>query len=210
MKIKYPRTFHLPWSLSLTCDDKRLKDVSCFEGKEVIVTEKMDGENTSMYRDGIHARSLDGRDHVSRSWVKQLQASIAREIPDGWRICGENLFAKHSLGYDSLRSYFYVFSIWNEKNECLSWDDTVEWCNLLGLETMSVLGRWFLFDEDVIRGISIDPTVSEGYVLRNASSFHFDNFRSNVAKYVRKDHVQTDTHWMLTAIEKNGLKSVTD
>lgn len=210
MKMKYPKTAHLQWSLSLTSDDKRLKDVTCFEGKEVVVTEKMDGENTSMYCDGIHARSLDGRDHISRSWVKQLHASIANEIPVGWRICGENLFARHSVGYDSLKSYFYAFSVWNEKNECLSWDDTVEWCNLLGLETVPVLGRWFLFDKAVIRGISIDPSVCEGYVLRNASSFHFNEFRSNVAKFVRKDHVQTDAHWMLSKIVPNGVKSVTD
>ena len=35
-------------------------------GKQVIVTEKMDGENTSMYRHRIHARSIDSLPHPSR------------------------------------------------------------------------------------------------------------------------------------------------
>lgn len=36
----------------------------------VVITEKMDGENTTLYRDGLHARSLDSRHHPSRNWVK--------------------------------------------------------------------------------------------------------------------------------------------
>ncbi|MFT5465446.1 MAG: hypothetical protein ACI8UO_000541 [Verrucomicrobiales bacterium] len=57
--IKYPRTLHLPWSPGSTNDDCFLNGVSHFEGREVVVTEKLDGENTSMYRGGIHARTLD-------------------------------------------------------------------------------------------------------------------------------------------------------
>jgi hypothetical protein len=33
-----------------------------------------------------------------------------------------------------------VFSIWNEQN-ALSWDETVEWAELLGLFTVPVLWR---------------------------------------------------------------------
>jgi len=43
--VKYPKTFHLPWSLGLRSDDKRLKDLSRFINQEVVVTEKVDGEN---------------------------------------------------------------------------------------------------------------------------------------------------------------------
>ena len=56
---KYPRTFHLPFSKGSTSDDKFLKDYSNFENKDIIVTLKMDGENTTMYNDHIHARSLE-------------------------------------------------------------------------------------------------------------------------------------------------------
>lgn len=106
MRYKYPRTLHLPWSESVQSDDKMVSSCQHFEGKEVVVTEKMDGENTSIYCDGIHARSLDSRHHPSRSWVKGLQARIGWQIPEGWRLCGENVYAVHSIRYDDLESYF--------------------------------------------------------------------------------------------------------
>ena len=60
-RIKYPRTPHLPYSMSKTDDDKTLPDDSQFEDMNVVVTIKMDGENTTIYPDGyVHARSLDG------------------------------------------------------------------------------------------------------------------------------------------------------
>lgn len=96
-RFKYPRTPHLPWSPGFTADDLRNKTTALFDGKEVVVTEKMDGENTTMYRDYIHARSVDGRSHPSRAWVKQLHGRICFDIPEGWRFCGENMYAQHSI-----------------------------------------------------------------------------------------------------------------
>jgi hypothetical protein len=81
---KYPRTFHLPWSEAVTSDDKVVPSVVHFEGNRVVVTEKMDGENTTMYRDYVHARSLDSKGGEDRAWVKQFWASIRSEIPEGW------------------------------------------------------------------------------------------------------------------------------
>ena len=43
--IKYPRTRHVPWSKSINKDDSVFPNMSSFEGREVVVTEKMDGEN---------------------------------------------------------------------------------------------------------------------------------------------------------------------
>ena len=123
---KYPRTPHLPWSPGASSDDVWIDTFALFEGSEVVITEKMDGENTTLYADHIHARSLDSRHHPSRSWVKGLHQSIAHLIPAGWRICGENLYARHSVGYEALPSYFMVFSIWDEHNHCLGWEQTVE------------------------------------------------------------------------------------
>ena len=108
---KYPRTPHLPWSQGASADDSLLKDSKLFEGQEVVITEKMDGENTTMYPDHIHARSIDSRHHPSRTWVKSLHGSIAHLIPQGWRLCGENLYAQHSIAYEGLKSYFYLFSV---------------------------------------------------------------------------------------------------
>jgi len=43
--VKYPRTYHLPWSPGVTKDDRVIKSTNVFEGREVVVTVKMDGEN---------------------------------------------------------------------------------------------------------------------------------------------------------------------
>ena len=109
-RYKHPRILHLPWSPGISRDDKVLDDPSIFVDKQVVVTEKMDGENTTFYKDGLHARSVNSGSHPSRSWVKDLHARMAWRIPEGIRICGENLYAKHSIHYTDLPSYFLVFS----------------------------------------------------------------------------------------------------
>lgn len=43
--VKYPRTHHFPWSGNINDDDRVMTDLSRFEGRRVIVTEKLDGEN---------------------------------------------------------------------------------------------------------------------------------------------------------------------
>lgn len=209
MLQKYPRTPHLPWSPGFTSDDEVSKSVAHFEGKEIVVTEKMDGENTSLYRDHLHARSLDSGHHPSRNWIKKLHAQIAKDIPEGWRVCGENLYARHSIGYENLPSYFMVFSIWNERNEALSWSDTLEWTELLGLNHVTVLyrGEW---NEKAVRACynpSEHLSTREGYVVRVANSFDYKDFAKSLGKFVRKNHVQTSEHWMHQAVVPNGLLS---
>lgn len=70
--VKYPRTLHLPWSPNLQNDDRRMEDISGMKGQEVVVTLKMDGENTSCYRDHVHARSLDSGSH-EESFAERLR-----------------------------------------------------------------------------------------------------------------------------------------
>lgn len=205
--VKYPRTHHLPWSPGLTDDDRLMDSLAAFEGKRVVVTRKQDGENTTLYRDYIHARSLDGRSHPSRDWVKQFWSTVAGDIPEGWRICGENLFAKHSIAYDDLPSYFMGFSVWDERNRCLPWDDTMEWFTLLGIVPVPVLHDG-VFDEKTVKGLwkPGDEARHEGYVLRVADGFAYGEFRRKVGKFVRAGHVMTTPHWMHgRAIERNGL-----
>lgn len=207
MGLKYNRTPHFSWS-SPTSDDKVLSSANQFLGKEIIVTEKLDGECTGMSNQLCHARSLDSKDHPSRHWVKQLHASIKEEIPAGWKVFGENLYAKHSIHYRNLPSYFFVFCIYDDNNICLSWDDIKEWCSLMDLCTVPELYRG-IWDEEYIkslwRGLSVFGGEGEGYVVRVIDSFHYNQFGNNVAKWVRKDHVQTSSHWMQETLVKNLL-----
>ncbi|MFC4425028.1 RNA ligase family protein [Deinococcus navajonensis] len=205
-RVKYPRTPHLPWSPGASSDDTRMMDVRAFEGQDVVVTEKLDGENTTLYRDGLHARSLDPRPHPSRDWVKALQGRIGFRLPPGWRACGENLYARHSLAYEALDAYFYLFSVWDDTNSCLSWEDTQRWAEELGVPTPTVLyrGEW---NERLVRNIPVNEAQMEGYVVRSAAAFPFGAFAQRVAKWVRAGHVQTDEHWLRRAVVPNGLRT---
>lgn len=207
--VKYPRTYHLPWSPGLTKDDRQHRDMSNFQGREVVMTLKMDGENTTMYQDHIHARSVDSGGHLSRNWVKGFHAQRQGDIPHEWRICGENLYAKHSIAYDKLPSYFLGFSVWNDRNECLSWDETLEWFDLLDIIPVAVLYRG-IYDEKRIKDLEkdFDFDRDEGYVLRVTDSLSYGEFRNCVGKFVRKDHVQTAKHWFRgQVITPNKLKN---
>lgn len=204
-RFKYPRTFHMPFSPGVQSDDKVIKSTDRFVGQRVILTEKMDGENTSMYRDGLHARSLDSGHHPSRDMVKRIWSMISYQIPEGVRICGENVYAKHSIAYDNLEAYFYAFSMW-EYDECYNWDFTVQTIADLNLPMVKVLYDG-IYDEKIIRDIceGLDHARVEGAVLRIADTFKYDEFDQCVMKYVRKGHVQTGDHWMHSAIVPNKL-----
>jgi hypothetical protein len=205
-RVKYPRTFHLPWSGKISADDRVVDDADAlFSGRQVVVTAKMDGENTTLYRDGMHARSIDGRHRPEQEFVRAMHGAIAHDIPENWRVCGENLYAKHAIHYQHLASYFQVFSIWNDKNTCLSWDETVEWAALLGLQTVPVLyrGEW---SNQVMQTCAMLRTFEhgdliEGHVVRLADGFRYRDFRKSTAKYVRPDHVAAHGGGVIVANE---------
>jgi len=203
---KYPRTFHVPWSKAITSDDKVRNDMDFFDGKEVVVTRKMDGENTTMYDDHIHARSIDSKYHPSRTWVKSLHSTIRFKLSENQSICGENMFWVHSIVYTDLPSYFLMFGFW-EGDVCASWNDTLKIASDLELSMVSVLYRG-VYDETLIKELHTEDMDSkhEGYVIRIADSFHRNDFTKCVAKYVREGHVQTDSHWMRTGGELNMVR----
>ncbi len=207
-RVKYPRTYHLPWSPGATKDDRKMPDTLAFEGEDVVVTIKMDGEQTTMYRDGFHARSLDTPSHPSRDWLWGLHRRVGHEIPEGWRLCGENLYAKHSIHYKDLPAHFLLFSVWNEKNEALSWEETLEWSEMLDLVTVDsfYMGPW---DQKYMKGLDLQEhrgNPCEGYVVRVERSFRYGEFSKVVGKYVREGHVHTHGHWMREAVVPNGLR----
>ena len=210
-RTKYPRSFHLPWSLGSTDDDNTLSGVAHFVGQEIVVTEKLDGENTTIYPDGyMHARSLDGRTHESQTWVRALAGRIGRDIPSTMRICGENVYARHSIGYEALETYFYVFGIF-EGDVSLSWDEVEAYSEMLGLKTVPVLYRG-LWDEAAIKGCYTGTSrcggIQEGYVVRLAKSFTRDEYPVSLAKFVRANHVvEGAAHWRSCTVTPNTLRT---
>lgn len=196
---KYPRTPHIPSSPGATSDDKWATPkalANLTDGKEIVVSEKLDGGNLTWYRDYFHGRSLDSG---TRAWDQQARALWAQkrfDIPEGWRVSGESLYARRSVAYDNLPGLYMVFGIWDDTNTLLSWDDMVEWCEMLDLPHVPLLYRGNDFDEAVNAWFQQrDEETSEGFVLRNAGRIAYDDFSMNVAKWVRAGHVRTRADW---------------
>ncbi len=195
-RYKFPRMSHLPRSIYVGADDKRVSDISHLHNREIVITEKIDGENTAFYPDYIHARSITGNYHPSQSWVRGYHASIKHLIPHGYRIYGENVYACHSIKYNKLSTYFYVILVVNN-DMILSWKDTKEFCQGVGMETVP---EYYcgIFDEDVL--IEYENCFShygdraEGYVIRSSDSIEYDNFSYNFYKFV-KSPILSQEHW---------------
>lgn len=206
-RYKYPRTVHLPYSLSKTADDKKLKSDEFFQNKEVIVTLKLDGENTSIYSDGfVHARSINSGNHISRSWVKNFAAGL--QLPEGTRVCGENLWAEHTISYDDLESYFYGFSLWAGE-QCESWDATETFFEKHNIKCVPVIYRG-IYDPAKILSEFYDnyEDKHEGFVVRTNQKFLSVEFGFNVAKFIKQDFtIDSSNHWLFSkSIKKNKLK----
>lgn len=207
---KYPRTPHLPWSPGGTSDDKRLSSIDNFVGKELLITEKMDGSNVCLTSTNVFARSHSGvPSHASFDLLKAQHAQIKHKIDAGLSVFGEWIYAVHSINYTKLPSYFMIFGVRDdETGEWYSWDLVEELAKDLGFPTVPVLFRGYTSDlEQLTTDLSKNPSTcgpeKEGVVVRILGALEEHTF--NMAKYVRKNHVQTDDHWMHKEITKNLL-----
>jgi len=211
LRVKFPRIPHLPWSPGRTSDDLALEAIDRFVGREVVVTEKVDGECSALYRDGLHARSIDSKAHPSRSWLKAFHAQIKHNLHYGFQYCGENLYAKHSIEYKALSSYFLLFGVHQLEMHApgvLSWDSTLSEVQRIGVDVVPTLYRGPWNERAVMAcytGQSRFGGDQEGYVVRLADEFPLPEFATSVAKFVRADHVQTDDHWSLKKVVPNRL-----
>jgi len=192
--MKYARTPHLKWSIGGTADDIRLANTSHFNNKTLLYSEKLDGECSCLTRDTIHARSEDGYCKSWQTYMKSYWNNMKHNIPDDMTIFGENLYAIHSIEYNSLPSYFFVFNI-VYKGVFISYQEMSEWCELLDLHKVPVFLKSDRLVEMEIPSKSAFGDVCEGYVVRNIEAFPIEEFQYNVAKCVRENHVKTDEHW---------------
>lgn len=208
---KHPRTFHFEFSGGLQSDDKLIESLAAFEGKRVIATVKMDGENASLYTNYTHARSIDSRHNFTRDWVKKMHSVIRHDIPENIALIGENLWAEHAIRYPDgyLESYFYLFAVLEDGNRYLSFDDVLAYAEMLDLPVPHVLYD-DIFDLKKLKAIAdnLDTSLVEGFVVRVADSFAFDEYSACVAKFVRQGHVQEDAeHWLKNARQNGALKT---
>jgi len=215
VSAKYPRSFHLPWSPGGTSDDKRLHDVSRLIGVELVITEKCDGSNLTYTRTSVFSRSHAGPPgHPSFALAKATHGRIAHLISEGISVFCEYCYAVHSIAYQSLPDYSLVFGV-RDDTEGLwwDWDMVAAQAADLGLPTVPVVFRGAVTSERELQSLterlSSQPSVlggqREGVVVRPSSGFADADFSKSLGKWVRKDHVQTDEHWMHQSITPQKL-----
>jgi hypothetical protein len=200
---KYNRTYHLPFSPGSTNDDRISGSVNSLLNIDIVITEKLDGENCGMTRGGVYARSHAA--FTTSPWsreVRQIHSLIKNSIDEDVFLFGENMEGIHSIEYTNLESYFYLFGV-RDNNIWIPWESVEEYAYLLDIPTVPVLFKGAIKTEkelrETVENIVKQPSSlggsREGIVIRNAALFHNDDFSENVMKWVRKGHIQTDEHW---------------
>ena len=214
---KYPRTYHFPFSPGTTSDDRIAKSYDGLLDDPIVITEKLDGENTCLNQYGVFARSHAAP--TRNPWASYLWDtwnSLHKQLGD-LELFGESLYAVHSIRYGRLESYYYLFAI-REGDRWLAWDEVQFYAGVLGLPTVPVLYSGQAADlpgDDrvpaaeklkafILNAVAQPSSLSdpagevsprEGAVARVARSFTNEEFPARVFKWVRKGHVQTDQHW---------------
>jgi hypothetical protein len=198
-------------------------------GVPIVLTEKMDGSNTSLEREGCFARTHAGAPtHKSFDQLKALHATIKHLLPKHIQYFGEWCYAKHSIAYEELPGYFLMFgirelqiagyNIGGKEGEDLSywydWQTVEDMATILGVHTVPVLFKGQVSSEKELQELverlmkqpSVCGGVREGVVARVNGTFKEPEFSSCVMKCVRANHVQTTEHWKDQEITKNKLK----
>ena len=114
-----------------------------------------------------------------------------RRIPAGWRVCGENMYARHSIAYEDLDSWFYGFSVWDRRALPGLGPDRRASCGL-GVPAPPVLWRGHVRRAGAARA-AVDPARQEGYVVRTVDGFAARRVRA-ARRQVGAARARTDRH----------------
>lgn len=230
---KYGRTYHYPFSPGTTSDDRINSDWwSHIQNIDTLIhTEKLDGENNCLNRHGVFARSHGAP--TQSAWSQQIRQrwQLIKDDLGNIELFGENLYAVHSIEYQHIEDYFYVFAV-RQGEYWLSWEEVQFYAALFDFPTVPQLvlpvNKQMTEQEyasSLIAAASLDSQFiahdthtgqacsMEGIVSRDSQGFHVDDFISHVFKYVRKNHVKTDIHWKRNwqraklAFERQGEQS---
>ena len=141
---KYPSTQHLPFSPGLGDGDSQLTIAACasfFEGSPLLIlTEKLDGGNCCIKNGTVYARTH--KHPAKHPWFDPLKAMhhvLAHTVAHpNLELFGENMTATHSIHYDNLTSYFYLFGA-RKRGVWCSWDEVERIAGALGIPTVPVV-----------------------------------------------------------------------
>lgn len=201
--MKYPRTPYWPSSPAVAPDGRITRDPAAFIGQEIVMTEKLDGGNTLLYRGNAYGRSVSMP--ATAPWFGLVKKHHAWKTTGlDCYLYGEDIYGVHSIAYAPVSEdrTFYAFAL--RRGEIFeSHDALVELAGKLNMPVVPVLWRGRVSSVEQINRMIADAHAApsglggerEGVVLRLAEAFHASAFEQSVVKSVRAGHVQTDEHW---------------
>ena len=201
---KYPRTPYSPWSAA-NPHNRPAADMTRFIGREIVITEKLDGSNTLLRQGQACPRSTDSAS--ASPWLAMARKHHAwKTIPmPNLQLYGEDIYGVHAIEYDSVpeNATFRLFAA-RENDAWLSWDAVAALARKLDILTVPVLHRGTPETlrelrreaEALMRQPSAIGPEKEGIVIRIAGSFPASEFDRSVCKMVRPGHVPPAAgHW---------------
>jgi hypothetical protein len=226
--IKYPSTPYVPGSPGCDEADIFMPNQKTLLEQPLVFTVKMDGSNVCLTSEAVVARNGDNADHPSFGLLKERYVAYRAHIPPNIQIFGEWLFAKHSIAYDAtfpVKSYLQIFSVYDQERELfLDWSTVCQYADILGVRTVPVLEQCVVKTEGELQrkiisiGSSAIDEGHEGIVIRTSYPFPYGSFEGytttnksswyvgSIAKYVRADHIRTDSTWGKKIIRNTELK----
>ncbi len=212
------KTFHVPWSEGTDSTDRKNWDywTDIQQGiKELVFTEKLDGQGSCLNEFGVFARSHAApSDKPWDDYLKVKHAQIVSDLKgDHIELFGESMYAIHSIEYPRLDEHFKLFAV-RQLDKWLGWEEVNWLAGIFDLSVVPVLERRpveGLTETELKQKVqamalrpstfgSYDiltdtPATMEGVVFRNVEAYPVDQFVQNVFKIVRKGHVKTDERW---------------
>jgi len=159
---KYSRTLHLPISKGTTSDDRILSAgyLKPISEMNLICTEKLDGQNDCLKKDGVFARS-----HTAPSahpWDKPLwdRWKLIKNDLKELEIFGENMYGIHSIEYKNLESFYYVFAV-REKGVWLSWEEVKFYAAMLDFPVVPEIKIETLLSDFILKNKTEDDCLRE-------------------------------------------------
>ena len=222
LPYKFPRTPHLHGS-GATRDDRVL---SAEETRRVLslplrVDEKVDGANLGIHFEaGEDAPSVQNRGHVLGrgehaqyaplwGWLTERQDRLRKHLGHKYVLYGEWLYARHSVRYERLPSYFLAFDLLDKSTgKFLDRETLRRVCDRCDVDVVysAAVDHVFRTVQAVASAVGISrfshSERAEGLYLRHEEA----GFLVGRYKWVRPNFTAGITeHWATRPIEKNGL-----
>ena len=202
--MKYPHTPYWPKTYELGRVNTKAE---YFIGKEIVITEKIDGSNVMLSGGRVYARS--GEEANSHPWLGMTKKYHAWKLSNhtSLNVWGEDIYGVHSIEYDPVLRYatLRIFaSMHHPPFQFDSWNDTENLAKHLDIPIVPMLYSGKLKStksiDSLLEKLHAQPSSlggeREGMVIRLASGFHIDDFEKSVCKSVRPNHVQINAeHW---------------